>query len=376
MRMKQALIVLSLAGVVLLSVFTFLSPQISYSDEQNRTLAHSPEFSLQKWMNGDFSQDTEDFLQDQLILRERFTKMATGMELLAGNREIGGVYIGNSRLIGNTEVPDEKITQSNAAAISAFAEKYSGSLETSLMLVPTAQEFYASEIPLFAEPFDQTAYIQKVYQAVEGAACVDAYTSLAASPRDIFYRTDYRWTSYGAYVGYTALAKTLGFKAVSHDMFNVEHVSHDFLGNLYARTLYGEQWEDSIDLYTFAPHSVVQDVVKNTGVNTETYSSIFFRDELEGRDAGDVFLGESYPLVTIRTSVGNGKKLILFRDSYADTMMQFLPLHYDEIVLVDLRHLNRPLSEYINLADYQQALFLYNVEDFTDDASISKVLRY
>ena len=74
------------------------------------------------------------------------------------------------------------------------------------------------------------------------------------------------------------------------------------------------------------------------------------------------------------TLTATKKKLIVFKDSYANSMMQFLTLHYEEIAVVDLRYLNVPLSEYqIDLNDYQQALFLYNVGTFTDDQSMRKL---
>ena len=56
--------------------------------------------------------------------------------------------------------------------------------------------------------------------------------------------------------------------------------------------------------------------------------------------------------------------------------MQFLTLHYEEIAVVDLRYLNTPLSDYLDLADYDQALFLYNVGTFTENSSLRKVSAY
>ena len=109
------------------------------------------------------------------------------------------------------------------------------------------------------------------------------------------------------------------------------------------------------------------------GKNTQTYSSIFFRENLEGKDKYTVFLGQNTPVVTINTNVKNGKKLIVFKDSYANSMMQFLTLHYEQITVVDLRYLNVPLSDYVDMNDYQQALFLYNVATFTGDQSMRKL---
>lgn len=380
MKSKKILIALFFAAITLLPMLTFLLPKRNFSELENRQLAAAPEPTLESVQDRSFMEDAETFIADHMVFRDEFVAARTRVELASGKREIGGVYIGNNRLMENIGEPDPEITKKNAEAISAFAQKYASTLESSVMLVPTAVEFYPSEIPPFATAYDQTEYIQNFYKKLRGVNRVDAYTALASSAsngsRDIFYRTDHHWTSYGAYTGYTALAKSLGYKAATHDMFNIEHASHDFLGTLYSKAVYGTQWADNIDLYTYAPGNVVTDVVKYTGKNTQTYSTIFFRRNLEEKDQYTVFLGQNVPVVKIKTNVNNGKKLLLFKDSFANSLMQFLPLHYEEIALVDLRYLNEPLSEYLNVRNYQQALFLYNVGNFTDDSSLSKLLQY
>lgn len=377
MKSKQVLIALFFATIILLPMATFLLPKQDFSEMENRQLAEAPEPALENIRDRSFMTNAEDFMADHMFFRDRFVKTKTRLELASGKREIGGVFIGNNRLMENIKEPDANITQKNVDAVNQFAKKYSGKLETSIMLVPTAVEFYPSEIPPFAAAYDQTEYIQRFYKKLRRVSTVDAYTPLAAATGgNLFYRTDHHWTSYGAYTGYTALSKALGFKAATHDMFNIEHASHDFLGTLYSKTAYGEQWADNIDLYTYAPGDVVTDVVRYNGKNTQTYPSIFFRDNLEGKDKYTVFLGQNIPVIKIKTNLQNGKKLLIFKDSYANSMMQFLPLHYEEIALVDLRYLNQPLSEFLNIGDYQQALFLYNVGNFTDDSSISKITQY
>ena len=375
--MKKALIGVFFAVIVLLSSLTLILPKRDFSEMENRPLAQAPKLSVDHIMDQSFMKDTEKFLADQTVFRDEFVAARTRLEMAAGKREINGVFIGDTMLMGNTPKPDSQVTQGNCAAINAFAENHAGHVETTVMLIPTAAAFYPNEAPALAELTDQATYIQNFYKALKGVGTVDTYTPLAAASSEyIFYRTDHHWTSYGAYVGYNALSKNLGYKAVSRDMFNIEHVSHNFLGTLYSKVLYGEQWEDGIDLYSYVPGDTVTDVVKCAGDTTATYSSLFFRDSLEEKNQYEVFLGRNTGVVHIHTNVNNGKKLLVFKDSFANSMMQFLSLHYEEITLVDLRYLTKPLEEYLYVEDYQQALFLYNVGNFTDDASLTKVARY
>lgn len=374
---KKILATVFFAMLIIFPIATLILPKASFSELENRALASPPDVSLESIFDKTFMDQTEKYLADHIFLREQIAMTKTDIELAIGKREIGGVYVCEDRLIENIAQPYENITQDNAAAINAFVSKYGDTIPTTVMLVPTAAAIYSSQLPAFATTVDQAAYIRDFYDQLINVNTVDAYTTLAANQQsELYYRTDHHWTSYGAYLGYTALAKSLGFKAATQDMFNVEHVSHDFLGTLYSKALTGEEFADQIDLYTYTSGDPVTDVIRYVGKNKQTYSSIFFRENLEGKDKYTVFLGQNNALVQIKTNVANGKKLIVFKDSYANSMLQFLTLHYEEIAVVDLRYMNVPLSEYLDLADYDQALFLYNVGTFTSDSSLRKVTAY
>ncbi|MFZ2537599.1 MAG: DHHW family protein [Oscillospiraceae bacterium] len=374
MNFKKVTIGLFFTIIVLMSLATFLLPKKSFSQLENRSLARTPRLTADSFFDKSFMENAESFMADHIVFRGGFSSAQTRLEMLIGKREINGVFIAEDMLLENIQEPSEVITKSNVEAINKFAKKYSGIIDTQMMLVPTALEFYKVNAPPMAKVFDQTAYIKTVYDKLETVTTTDAYSSLASSTDDyIFYRTDHHWTSYGSYVGYSTLAKSLGLKPATIDMFNIEHASHDFLGTLYSKIIYGEKLVDNIDLYHYAQGDVVTDVIKYTDKNTQTYPSIFFKENLEIKDKYTVFLGENSPVVKIKTSVTNGKKIIIFKDSYAHSLMQFLPLHYEEILLVDLRYLHKPIEEYAKVTDYEQALFLYNAGGFAKDSSVKQV---
>lgn len=378
MNHKKLLIVLFFAIIVLLPMATFLLPKSTFSEMENRTLAKAPKITGDSLMDKSYMKNAETFLSDHMVFRTEFASAKTKLELLQGRKEVNGVFISDDMFLEKVINPDKSITNGNIDAINKFAAKYKGKIDTSIMLVPTAVEFYHKKAPMFADMMDQTQYVQDFYAKLKNINCVDAYTPLAAmaDTNYIFYRTDHHWTSYGAYVGYTSLARTLGYKSVVHDMFNIEHTTDDFYGTLYSKVLYGEELADKIDLYYYSNGDVVTDVVKYTVKNKQTYPSIFFREFLEQKDKYSVFLGGNDMVVDIQTNVNNGKNIIIFKDSYSHAMMQFLPLHYEKITLVDLRYLNKPLEEYVDLSEYQQALFLYNVAGFSEDSSLKKVANY
>lgn len=374
MNFKKFSIGLFFGIIVLMSTATFLLPKKSFSELENRSLAKSPNLSLDTLKDKSFMKNSENYMADHMVFRNKFSSAKTRIEMLTGKQEINGVFICNDMLLENIKKPSMQITNSNIEAINKFTKKYNGRIDTSMMLVPTALEFYKDRAPFGAKLFDQTAYIKSVYDKLDNTNSADVYSSLASSTNDyIFYRTDHHWTSLGSYMGYTALSKSLGFKPASIDMFNIEHVSHDFLGTLYSKVVYGDVLKDNIDLYHYASGDVVTDFIRYTDKNSLNYPSIFFKEKLDIKDKYTLFLGGNNAVSKIKTNVDNGKKIIVFKDSYAHSLMQFLPLHYEEILLVDLRYLHKPIEEYANLKDYQQALFLYNVSGFSKDSSVKQV---
>lgn len=84
-------------------------------------------------------------------------------------------------------------------------------------------------------------------------------------------------------------------------------------------------------------------------------------------------MGKSEPVIKIKTTVENGEKLLVFCDSKAYPMMQFLPLHYEEVTLVNLDLLNEPLENYLRLYRYSNILITYDIDSFSTNKNIGKL---
>ena len=63
---------------------------------------------------------------------------------------------------------------------------------------------------------------------------------------------------------------------------------------------------------------------------------------------------------------------MIFKDSYAHSFVPFLTQHYNEIVLLDMRYLD-DYKKFVNIEDYNQVLFLYNISTFSQDQNIRKI---
>ena len=67
----------------------------------------------------------------------------------------------------------------------------------------------------------------------------------------------------------------------------------------------------------------------------------------EKADGYLVFLGADPPLMIARTSVKNGKRAILIKNSYGNAFAPFLLPHFEELIVVDYRYYERSVAELV-----------------------------
>ena len=269
--------------LILLPALTLFLPKKTFSENENRYLQEFPVPTLKTIKDKSFMSAFEKFFSDHFVLREQWIQLKNQMEIATNKKEINGVYLTEKRLIEHQEL-NEDIIQQNTEAINSFAEKYKK--PTFLMVVPTAESIYTDQLPLMAPYFDQKKVIDEIYTTSnKNLTCIDVFTPLlSAKNQYIYYNTDHHWTSLGAYLGYFASAKPLGFSHNEIDKFNVEHASHDFKGTLYSKTLYEKCTPDTIDLYHLSTGEPQVTVTVQSGQKSSEHQSIFFRNYLDKKD--------------------------------------------------------------------------------------------
>ena len=372
MKHQKITILLFFLMLVMVPLLIFFLPKQDFSQQENRYLADFPEISLQAIADQEFMEGFDQYVADHFPLRTSWIGMKTELEYLSGQKEVNGVYILNDRLIEKIDEIDKQNVHQSIEAMNSFAERFRGS--TSLMLIPTASEIYKDRLPSDTSRIAQKEEIDQIYGQVKKILTIDAYSSLMSNAqKSIFYRTDHHWTSLGAYLGYSAASKQLGYTPVAVERFNVEHASHEFRGSLYSKVIYDGVEPDDIDIYTYANSSYVRKVDIFDGKQWTEADDIYHRDYLDKKDQYSVFLGQNQPIMTIYTNISNGNNLLIFKDSYSHSMVPFLALHYSKITLVDLRYLTDSFENWVDLDDYHQALFCYNFKNFAVDHDVQKV---
>ncbi len=371
---KIVTVALFAAILVILPVMTFLtmpSDPKPFSENENRWLTQFPEVSFTNFRNEKLMTGIESWFSDRFYGREQWIRLRNASERLAGKTDIGGVYTSDDRMMQIWEGFDEEFITKNLRAMNRFSEKYPDK-QIYFLLAPTSQEVYSDLFPSSAPIGSQSELLEYCRKNLGTIQTINVIPTMKLHKDDyIYYRTDHHWTSYGAYLaGYDA-AKAMGFKPSELNEFDIEHVSDSFRGTLYSKTLDDSVTPDIIDYYHLKAERSPKLTI-NDGETVNTYNSLYFREYLSVKDKYSSFLGPNTPYMSIETGV-DGPSLLIFKDSYAHSLIPFLTAHFSRIDILDLRLINSGISSFVDVSDYNTVMFIYNAITFSEGTDVRKL---
>ena len=355
-----------------LLVWHLLLPDRDRSDVENRTLAQFPEFSWEDLKDGSFTKGVEEYFADQFPLRDQWTGLKARTEQVLGKREFNGVYLCGHALISKVDPPRDGLEEKNLSYVSRLAGK--AEVPVYLGLIPSAAEIRREDLPKGAESWDQAAFIARAAE-LEGVGSVDFLTALSAhAGEDIFYRTDHHWTSLGAYYGYAALMESLGRgeEVLEREAFERLIVPHsdEFQGTLYSQS--GVHWLPPDTIEFWVPDEGFEVTSWREGAPQK--ASLYDLTKLQTKDKYSAFLGGNQPLCVIKNQEGTGKLLVI-RDSYADSMAPFLALHFEEVHLLDPRYYRYSAAKYAQENGLDAIVVAYSVPNFITDRNLVLLIQ-
>ncbi|MFZ2537656.1 MAG: DHHW family protein [Oscillospiraceae bacterium] len=353
-----------------LIIINLAMPKQSFSESENRYLSSFPKLSVETLMNGDFMEGVDSYLNDHFAGRDNWITAQSFMEYSIGKRESNGVFLCKDALMSDLAPPNEDIVTGNINGIKAFMEKYH--LPSYLMLVPSASAIQSEKLPHFAQVWDQKAFIEKVFSQLEGQVTpVPLYDTLRAHKDEyIYYRTDHHWTTHGAFLAYQQLSSTMKLPTSEVVDFSTNIISDDFIGTLSSKSGVYTITPDSMNAYQT---DMIEKFLVSNGKQVTERPSVYFDEFLSKKDKYAYYLGSNEPLVTIKTKSTSGKRLLIFKDSYAHSFAPFLANDYSEIALVDLRYINTDIDDVLDVSSYDDALFLFSTDVFAQQGLLKKL---
>lgn len=357
------LLLIYIGGVVMLNM---VSTDKVFSEAENRRLEQAPTFSTSQVMDGRFTTDYEKYVSDQFPLRDFWVGVKSKSEKALGKKENNGVYLArDGYLMEKFEKPEENHLKSKVDEINLNFSNMPN-VDAFFVLVPNSVKVLEDKLPPYAPAADELIYINKVKESLDdNINFIDIYDTLYAHKDEyIYYKTDHHWTTKGAYLAYEKLVKDMGIEPHGEDYFHIKKVTDSFYGSLYSKSGFRNIDPDIIELYIPKKEEISKVEFIEEG---KVSDSIYNMESLDKKDKYTVFLGGNHPLIKINTNIDNGKKLLIIKDSYANSFISFLTGHFSEIYVVDPRYYDKDLKTLVEDNKIDNLLIMYNVKTFLND---------
>ena len=120
-KIRVIVVMVFLSFIAFVSVGSLLTKDREFSPNENRYLEEKPKISVDNIMNGSFQEDLENYLRDQVIGRDAWITVKTGVEKACGNTDIGGAYVGKDGYDFEKITPedvDDTLFRRNAETVS------------------------------------------------------------------------------------------------------------------------------------------------------------------------------------------------------------------------------------------------------------------
>lgn len=336
------------------------------AEEENRVAASFPSLSAKSLASGSYFEDLSAFVSDSFPFRKELISLNSTVKLALGERESGGVFLAyDGSLIFRGEYNDLETARKNAEALAMFSAPFD--IPAVMAIIPRACDVNSELLP---NSYD-SARSQEIYKLfdriVPNAAGLrnSVFDALSACEHP-FYRTDHHWTTEGAFSAYREILSALGKEPCDRSFFAEEAVSRSFYGTAYSRSSFRFVDPDVITLYRYEGDGDY--IVEADSKPIELYDPL----SLAKKDKYQVFLGGNYAQLSLSSDKGARPRLLLIKDSYANSLIPFLALHFN-IHAIDPRYCDKPISEIIDRGSYDYVLILFSADTLATTPMYNKL---
>ena len=365
---KYPLTFIILFFIFIVFVIDIFNSDIYFSNYENRTLAQKPNINYSDLVSGRFSKNYERYINDQFIFRDNWINLKSGSELLLGKLENNNIIYGKENfLFDKVESIDNKSLEKNLSTIKDFTDRNSDS-NISFMIIPSSFTIYKDLLPKGISLIDEKSYIESIYSKFDNTKNIELVELLKENNNEyIYYKTDHHWTSYGAYLAYREFSKINNIVPIEIEAVNPNYV-YDFYGTYFSKSKKFNAESDTITFYDINNIDITIDGVEVESINDD--------EKWSSSDKYSAFLRGNNGLTIINNNnIKDNSRILVIKDSYANSYIQFLANNYKEVYIIDLRSFPYNFNEFYEIYKFDNVLIMYSFINLVNDVYISK-LKY
>lgn len=254
------------------------------------------------------------------------------------------------------------------------------------MIIPTAVEFYC---PAMASTWTKKQHpvINNIYAHLSDSVyVVDAYTNISRhTDEHIYSRTDHHWAPLGAFYAAEALAKTAGVPFRQLNDGYQECIVRRYVGSMYS---FSKDIAVKNAPEDFVYHKPTDVEYTTTYITYKTESrkiigeyppqqGTFFKTYKDGSGgAYCTFMGGDSKITAVRTGTKNGRRILIFKDSFGNAVPGYLFYSFEEIHVVDGRYFNKNIIKYVKDNKITDLVFANNATHATTSSFVNAYKRF
>ena len=407
-------------GVVFTIFFSllFMERESGFIASENRELAEFPEFSSSDYFSGKYTKGIDDYFTDTISGREELKKFGAFYDRIKGI----GSPISDTQNSAESETPDEgktadvtadsnsdsntatdadkedtptlsddvivfgdgkdvravvgyygqpDVTAEYARTIGKYKEEMPD-VKVYSMTVPTASAYYLPD-DLKDIAADQKDSIGSISSELKDIISVDVYDAIGGHADEYIYsRTDHRWQPLAAYYAGKVFADAAGVDYPELDTYEECRIK-DFVCTMYADSGYDSRLLAAPDTFIYyKPDNEYTTAYYEPDFTGGEESSLFF-DDAEGANCYAAILGRDDLIAEIDTDVGNGRTLVIFKDSFGNALAPFLTHSFEKIYVCDIGSFDENAVAFCRNVGCTDLLFAMSVTSCSTETDVEAI---
>ncbi|QAS53418.1 DHHW family protein [Halobacillus litoralis] len=365
-----------------IGLYMIFSPVRETSYIENRSLATAPPIEGNQIVNGEFMKRFEQFFTDQFPGRDVWLKTYLNIQSTLDKTFLLGYYVSEDAWI--TTEPDHSFPEGQLAEGAEHVNALNEELQNKGM------DFYYINTPhkvtnmqfLLPDYIERGAYDQvrhyflnSLDRSVEKMDMIEQFNEdySDSEMKQLFFKTDHHWNSYGAFEGYRKIIEWLAeqnqefspvTEKLTHDAYERSCLSEkEFVGS-FNRQLYLSVDTEERKCAFFPKDDAYDDfVVENEGerVDNQNIYGRAFHDTEEKVYYSTLHTTDFRELKITNPARPEGEKVLIIKDSYVNALSFLMAQQFQETTYYDPRHnKDRSLMEYIKNHDFDIVMVMYN----------------
>ncbi|PGK51247.1 hypothetical protein CN918_26005 [Priestia megaterium] len=385
MKLGQFILIFGFLGVIFLfSIGSFLDKDNAKSVFENRTLAQEPVKDLKLIWSGQYFKQYESYFADQFVLRDRWVRHYTDLQMAMPKTYVNGFYIAkDNHLIAQptTNFPKAELDASAKSLneLGAYLQKKG----TPLYYFPLpskanmARDLLPSYVPKGTIEANKEYLMSKIDNNLVNVTDISGAFKKNRSPQeiaDLYFKTDHHWNIEGAILGYQQVIKRLAkdFPSISTDTakstFTHSCINNPFVGSLNKQLLLEiDLHADNVCYYMPKNYSFNDYKVYRNGINENNRTtssaiySTFKKTANERVEYGSAYTWDLTEFNIVNSQSTNTLRALIIKDSYGNASSFHMAHHFKETTVYDIRHNpSRTLYSYLNTHQFDLVIIEYN----------------